>query len=259
MANKKVRTRATASGVTDGMRPRIANGENDIVDNDDNENDFVTASGAADDHLSDLTTLQSEKTSFILTPKTYLSLGTLNVRTLAKPGKRELVLNEMNRYRWDIVGLSETHLPSTGIERINDITLITSGRSDGVHRQGVGFLLSKRAKQSLLAVHPVSERIITIRLKGSIANMTIIQVYAPDSSRSDQEAEEFYSQLQHTVDTAPKKDVLFVIGDFNAIVGHSNDGLEDVMGKFGHGRQNHRGEMLIEFCRDNEPFNSRRN
>ncbi|KAK2715719.1 hypothetical protein QYM36_010332 [Artemia franciscana] len=132
-------------------------------------------------------------------------------------------------------------------QRINDITLITSGRSDGVHRQGVGFLLSKRAKQSLLAVHPVSEHIITIRLKGSIANMTIIQAYAPDSSRSDQEAEELYSQLQHTVDTAPKKDVLFVIGDFNAIVGHSNDGLEDVMGKFGHGRQNHRGKYSSTF------------
>ncbi|KAK2704369.1 hypothetical protein QYM36_016682 [Artemia franciscana] len=51
-----------------------------------------------------------------------------------------------------------------------------------------------------------------------------------------------------------EKDVLFVIGDFNAIVGHSNDGLEDVMGKLGHGRQNHRGEMLIDFCRDNELF-----
>ncbi|KAK2713277.1 hypothetical protein QYM36_009223 [Artemia franciscana] len=179
----------------------------------------------------------SEKTSFILTPKTNLSLGTLNVRTLSKPGKRELVLNEKNRYRWDIVGLSETHLPSTGTERTNNITLITSGRSDGVHHQGVGFLLFKQAKQSLLAIHPVSEHIITIH-----------------SSRNDQEAEEFYSQLQHTVDTAPRKDVLFVIGDLNAIIGHSNDGLEDVMGKFGHGRQNHRGEMLIDFCRDNEFF-----
>ncbi|KAK2720907.1 hypothetical protein QYM36_004702, partial [Artemia franciscana] len=148
-------------------------------------------------------------------------IGTLNVRTLAKPGKRELVLNEMNR-----------------IERINDI--IASGRSDGVDREGVGFLLSKRAKQSLLAAHPVSERIITIRLKGTIANMTTIQVYAPDSFRNDQEAEEFYSQLQHTVYTGPKKVVLFVIWDFNAI--------------FGHGRQNHRGEMLIDFCRDNELF-----
>ena len=45
-----------------------------------------------------------------------------------------------------------------------------------------------------------------------------------------------------------------MIGDFNAIVGLSNDGLEDVMGKFGRGRQNHRGEMLIEFCRDKEIF-----
>ena len=100
MANKKVKICATASGATDSMRPRIANCDNENDDNDennDNENDFVTVSGAADDHLSDLTTLQSEKTSFILIPKTYLSLGTLNVRTLAKPGKRELVLNEMNR------------------------------------------------------------------------------------------------------------------------------------------------------------------
>ncbi|KAK2721036.1 hypothetical protein QYM36_003350 [Artemia franciscana] len=47
--------------------------------------------------------------------------------------------------------------------------------------------------------------------------MTIIQVYVPDSSKNGQEAEEFYSQLKHTVDTAPKKNVLFVIGDFNAI------------------------------------------
>ena len=89
-ANKKARSRATESGVTDGMRPRIVNCENDNddnVDNDDNENDFVTASGAADDHLPDLTIFQSEKTSFILTPKTYLSLRMLNVRTLAKPGK----------------------------------------------------------------------------------------------------------------------------------------------------------------------------
>ncbi|KAK2702875.1 hypothetical protein QYM36_000225 [Artemia franciscana] len=130
----------------------------------------------------------------------------------------------MNLYRWDIVGLSETQLPSTGIERINDITLITSGRSDGVHHQCVGFLLSKQAKQSLLTDHPVSE------------------------------PEDFYSQLQHTIDTAPKKDVLFVIGDFNAIIGHSNDGLEDVMDKFENGWQNHGGEMLIDFFRDNEIF-----
>jgi len=74
---------------------------------------------------------------------------------------------------------------------MNEITLITSGRRDGVHRQGVGSLLSKRAKQSLLAFHPVPERIITIRLKGIIANMTTIQVCAPDSYRNDQEAEEF--------------------------------------------------------------------
>ena len=228
MAKNRIRTCATASGASDGLI---------FYDDDDNDNILFTVPGATDDYLTDLTTLQSEKTP-IFTPKTSLSLGTLNIRTLAKPGKKELILNEIDRYHWDIIGLSETHLPLNGIETINGNTLITSGRSNGVHRQGVGFLLSKRAKKSLLAINPLSERIITTRFKGSIANISIIQVYAPASSRSDQNVENFYVQLQHTIDQVPKKDVLYVIGDFNAIVGQSNAGFEDVMGKFGHGRQN---------------------
>ena len=188
----------------------------------------------------------------MLSPKFILSVGTLNVRTLAKQGKIDLVLNELNRYKWDIVGLSETHLPSTGEERIGNTSLIVSGRTDGVHRQGVGFLMSTKARRSLISVTPVSERLIMIRMKGSPINITIIQVYAPDCSKPDEESDNFYLQLQSLIDAVPKKDLIVVIGDFNAIVGNDSARNEDVMGKFGLGRLNKRGERLIEFCRDSD-------
>ncbi|KAK2725804.1 hypothetical protein QYM36_000326 [Artemia franciscana] len=69
---------------------------------------------------------------------------------------------------------------------------------------------------------------------------------------SDEESEEFYSQLQSLTHSIPKKDMILVIGDFNALVGSNTDGNEDVMGKFGHCTRNKRSEGLLEYCRDNE-------
>ena len=233
-----MRTSATASGVTD---------DNALRD---------TASGAADDsttvNRANISTLTTPTLEAIVSPKITMSIGTLNTRTLAKQGKIDLLLREIKRYSWDVIGLAETHLPVTGEEKHGDVTLLLSGRNDKKHRQGVGFLLSNKARKSLISVTPLTERIIMIRLKGSPTNLTIIQVYAPDSSRDDEESENFYLQLQSLVDSVPKKDIIFVIGDFNAIVGNNHTGHEDVMGKFGHGKMNRRGERLIEFCRDSD-------
>ncbi|KAK2723000.1 hypothetical protein QYM36_003260 [Artemia franciscana] len=89
-----------------------------------------------------------------------------------------------------------------------------------------------------------------IRLKGSLTNLTIIYVYAPDSSKDDEESENFYLQLQSPVDYVPKKDIVLVIGDFNAIAGNNYRGHEDIMGKFDNGQMNRGGERLIEFNRE---------
>ncbi|XP_065565773.1 uncharacterized protein LOC136030632 [Artemia franciscana] len=141
----------------------------------------------------------------IVCPKTTLTIGTLNVRTLAKEGKKDLPAREINKYKWDIIGPSETHLPVIGVERIGNTTLVLSGRNDGIHHQGVGFILSKKAKKSLMSTTPVSEHIIAIRLEGPTANLSIIQAYVPDSSRSDEESEEFYSQVHSLIDSIQKK------------------------------------------------------
>ncbi|KAK2725208.1 hypothetical protein QYM36_001603 [Artemia franciscana] len=116
----------------------------------------------------------------------------MNCRTLAKQRKKDLFLREINRYNWDAVGLSETHHPVTGEEKLDDVTLILSGRTDRKHRQEVGILLSGKVRRSLIAATPISERLIMIHLKSTPANLTIIQVYATDSSRDDEESEKFY-------------------------------------------------------------------
>ena len=80
-------------------------------------------------------------------------------------------------------------------------------------------------------------------------NITVIQVYAPTNNAEEAEAERFYEDLQELLERTPKKDVLFIIGDWNAKVGSQE--TPGVTGKFGLGRQNEVGQRLIEFCQEN--------
>ena len=78
---------------------------------------------------------------------------------------------------------------------------------------------------------------------------TVIQVYAPTSNAEEAEVEWFYEDLQDLVELTPKKDVLFIIGDWNAKVGSQE--TPGVTGKFGLGMQKEAGQRLIEFCQEN--------
>ena len=79
--------------------------------------------------------------------------------------------------------------------------------------------------------------------------MTVIQVYVPTSNAEEAEVEPFYEELQCLLQLIPKKDVLFVIGDWNAKVGSLE--TPGVTGKFSFGVQNEEGQRLIEFCQEN--------
>ena len=80
-------------------------------------------------------------------------------------------------------------------------------------------------------------------------NIMVIQAYAPTSNAEETEIERFYEDLQDLLDLTPKKDVLFIIGDWNAKVGSQE--TPGVTGKFGLGIQNEAGQRLIEFCQEN--------
>ena len=86
---------------------------------------------------------------------------------------------------------------------------------------------------------------ISVRFQGKPFNITIIQVYAPTSNAEEAEFEWFYEDLQDFLELTPKKDVLFIIGDWNAKVGSQE--TPGVTGKFGFGIQNEAGQSLIEF------------
>ena len=106
---------------------------------------------------------------------------------------------------------------------------------------------------------------ISVRFQGKPFNITVVQVYAPTSNAEEAEVEWFYEDLtriSRTNTQKKKKDVLFIIGDWNAKVG--NQEKPGVTGIFGLGIQNEAGQMLIEFCQENAlviantPFNNTR-
>ena len=90
---------------------------------------------------------------------------------------------------------------------------------------------------------------ISVRFQGKPYNIRIIQVYAPTTNTEEAEVEWFYEDLQDLLKLTPKKDVLFVIEDWNAKVGSQE--IPGVIGKFGFGVQNKARERLIEFCQEN--------
>ena len=77
----------------------------------------------------------------------------------------------------------------------------------------------------------------------------VIQVYAPISNAEEAEVEQFYEDLQDLLELIPKKDVIFILGDWNAKVGSQE--TPGVTGKFGLGIQDEAGQRLTEFCQDN--------
>ena len=90
---------------------------------------------------------------------------------------------------------------------------------------------------------------ISVHFQGKPFNITVIQVYAPTSNTEEAEVEQFYEDLQDLLELTPKKDVLFIIGDWNAKVGSQEK--PGVIGKFDLGVQNEAGQRLIEFCQEN--------
>ena len=95
-----------------------------------------------------------------------------------------------------------------------------------------------------------NERMISVHVQGKPFNITVIQVYPPTSNAEEAEVERFYEDLQDLLELAPKKDVLFIIGDWNAKVGSKE--TPGVTGKFGLGVKNEAGQRLIEFFQENK-------
>ena len=110
-------------------------------------------------------------------------------------------------------------------------------------------MVNKRVRNAVLGCNLKDDRMISVCFQGKPFNIMVIQVYALTSNAEEAEVERFYEDLQDLLELTSPKDVLFIIGDWNAKAGSRE--TPGVTGKFGLEVQKEAGQRLIEFCQEN--------
>ena len=117
---------------------------------------------------------------------------------------------------------------------------------ESLKTNGVVLIVNKRVQNAVLGCNLKKDRMISVHFQGKPFNITVIQAYATTSNAEEAEVEWFYEDLQDLLELTPEKDVLVIIGDWNAKVG--NQETPGITGTFGLGVQNEAGQRLIQFC-----------
>ena len=133
-------------------------------------------------------------------------------------GKLEVVKHEMARVNIHILGISELKL--TGVDNFNsdDHNIYYCGQ-ESLRRNGVAIIVNKRVQNAVLGCNLKNDKMISACFQDNPFNITEIQVNAPTTNDEQAEVECFYEDLQGLVELTPKKDILFIVGDWNAKVG----------------------------------------
>ena len=162
-------------------------------------------------------------------------------------GNLEVVKEEMARVNIDILGISELKWTGMGEFNSDDHYIYYCGQ-ESLRRNGVAFIVNKRVQNVVLGCNLKNDRIISVRFQGKPFNIIVIQVYDPANNTEDAVVKWFYEDLQDHLELTPPKNVLFIIGDWNAKVGSQE--LPGVTGKFGLGVQNETDQRLTVFPRE---------
>ena len=163
-------------------------------------------------------------------------------------GKLEVVKQEIARVNIDILGLSELNRTGMGEFNSDDHYIYYCGQ-ESLRRNGVAMIVNKRVQNAVFGCNLKNDRIISVCFQGKPFNMTVIQVCALTSNTEEAEVEWFYADLQDILGLTPKKDILFILGDWNEKVGSQE--LPGVTGKFGLEIQNEASQRVTEFCQEN--------
>ena len=105
-------------------------------------------------------------------------------------------------------------------------------------------MVNKKVQNAVLGCNLKNDSMISVHFQGKPFNITVIQAYAPTGNTEEAEVEWFYEDLQDLLELTPRKDVHFIIGDWNAKIGSQE--TPGVTGKFGLGIRNEAGQRLIE-------------
>ena len=142
-------------------------------------------------------------------------IGTWNVRSMNQ-GKLKVVKQEMARVNINILGIRELKWTGMGEFNSDDHYIYNCGQ-ESLRRNGVAIIVNKRVWNAVLGPNLKNDRMISVRLQGKPFNITVIQVYALASNA--EEAEQFYEDVEDLLELTSKKDVLSIIGPWNAKLG----------------------------------------
>ncbi|XP_056639351.1 craniofacial development protein 2-like [Diorhabda sublineata] len=176
-----------------------------------------------------------------------LRIATWNVTSIANKDQQTII--ELKKHKIDICALSETKKKGAGNFRIAEYTLIYNGKpKDERAASGVGLLVHEKYDKN---IKYISDRLLQTTFKFTETTKThILSVYAPDTSKSQEETDSFYDELQITMDKIPKQDEIMILGDFNGRIG--NEVISGIKNRFNEKTLNSNGEQLIQFCAHNE-------
>ena len=161
-------------------------------------------------------------------------------------GKLEVVKQEMVRVNVNILGISKLKCTGMGEFNSDDHYIYYCGQ-ESLRRNGVAITVNRRVRNVVLGGNLKNNRMISVHFQGKPFNIMIIQVHAPTSNAEEAELEQFYEDLQDLLELTPKKDVLYIIWDWNAKVGSQE--TPEVTGKFDLG-VNEAGQRLKDLPRE---------
>ena len=197
--------------------------------------------------------LEAIRPTTIISTRTTTVIGAWNVRTMYEAGKAAQIAAEMRNYKLTILGISEARWTGWGQKRlISGEMVLFSGHEedDAPHTLGVAMMLSRAAQGALIGWEAHGPRILlaTFRTKKRSINLDVIQCYAPTNESDEGDKEEFYNRVMTIVQGRPRRNIVVLMGDFNAKIGNSNTGYEEVMGQQGIGEMNDNGERFADLC-----------
>ena len=133
-------------------------------------------------------------------------------------GKLEVVKQEMAKVDINMLGISKLRWTGMGEFNSDDYYIYYCGQ-ESIRRNGVALIVNKRVLNAVFGCSLKNERMISVRFQGKPCSIIVIQVFALTSSAEEAEVEQFYEDIQDLLELTPKKDVLFITGDWNAKAG----------------------------------------
>jgi len=144
-----------------------------------------------------------------------ITLATWNIRTMLQVGKMMEIAEELQKWEIGITAIQEVRWKGSGKINKPKYTVYYSGaEKQGEH--GVGCIVTKKLQNYCMGFEPINERMCKLRIRGKFYNITLISAYAPTEDAQDEAKEQFYEELNITLEQSSKHDTVIMLGDCNA-------------------------------------------